>query len=298
MMKYSLVNTGQHETLSVWANDRAYICDSTHPHWNQIVDGVLALDESVLGLFDISSTVADVFEEITERVSVANGRVYFDGDEVDNSLSKAIVRAVREGNGFYALARFMENLAANPNEHSKENLYRWLADRDFTITDDGCLIAYKGVNFREEDQSFVSVSSGTAYVNGVRQEGQIPNFVGAVVTMPRSEVQHDPSTACSVGLHAGQWSYASAFGSAGTLKVKINPRDVVSVPSDSNSEKMRVCRYQVLELVEKPVADLVDEEEYDFDNFDEYEEEFAEPEPVPVTQVGNVQKRSFWPFSK
>jgi hypothetical protein len=67
--------------------------------------------------------------------------------------------------------------------------------------------------------------------------------------MARSLVDDNRDVACSVGLHVGNHHYASTFlgGGSKLLTVKVNPRDVVSVPSDSNDEKIRACRFTVLE---------------------------------------------------
>ena len=77
--------------------------------------------------------------------------------------------------------------------------------------------------------------------------------------------------------------------------VKINPEDVVSVPSDCNCEKLRTCKYEVVGLYQgelpKPLykaefeADsYVDDEEYStvYDEYDEddnavYEQDEFEP---------------------
>lgn len=223
-----------------------------HPNFEAILAGALADDESIIDLFDLEKQVAKRFENLSERVSVAHGRVYFDGEEVNNTLANQILNFMSEGEDFGALVQFFENVANNPSKHSQEQLFSWLDDRDFTITDDGCFIAYKGVRKRA-DGSFESISHGTAIVDGEVHTGGIPNYQGAVITMPRSEVAFDPHQGCSYGLHAGTWNYASNFAQGATLTVKINPRDVVSVPVDSNSQKLRVCRYTVLEVVEQPL---------------------------------------------
>ena len=52
------------------------------------------------------------------------------------------------------------------------------------------------------------------------------------------------------GLHAGALNYVASYGSVESndriVIVKINPADVVSVPSDCNCEKLRTCRYEVV----------------------------------------------------
>jgi hypothetical protein len=65
--------------------------------------------------------------------------------------------------------------------------------------------------------------------------------------MPRSLVDDNRSVACSVGLHVGSFHFANGFyGGGKLLVVKINPRDVVSVPADAGDQKIRVHRYVIV----------------------------------------------------
>lgn len=237
------------ESLTVFMPEGTpVVATADHPHFAELLEAAqtdIAPGE-LRGLADLSTAVAQRFDQLSQRVAVANGRVYFDGDEVDSAITRQIIRALEDPDAgdWRPLVRFMENVAANPNEHSREQLFSWLHDREFTITTDGCFIAYKGVRF-DEDDNYVSSSAGHGIVNGERHEGQLPNPVGAVVEMPRSDVQHDPERGCSTGLHVGTYEYAQTYARAALLTVLVNPRDVVSVPTDCNAEKMRVCRYVV-----------------------------------------------------
>lgn len=246
------------ESLTVFLPDGPpVVVNNEHPHFAKILEYAMAGGGSVVvygaeeirELADLSGAVAQRFDQLSERVSVADGHVYFDGDKVDSTITQQIVRCLEDPDAgdWKPLVLFMENVAANPNEHSRQQLFDWLRDREFTITSDGCFIAFKGVRNRngEDDYPYQSSSTGEAIVNGERFTGNIPNGVGATVEMPRSDVQHDPSHGCSTGLHVGTYKYAQGYASGALLTVYVNPRDVVSVPSDCNAEKMRVCRYVV-----------------------------------------------------
>jgi hypothetical protein len=241
---------------------------ASHPNFAEIVQALKsdAPVDDLVDLFDIERAVARRFENLSERVTVANGRVYFDGDEVDNSLSRQIVRFIEEGvEDWQSLVNFMENVAANPNQHSREQLYEWLKRRDFTITPEGYLIGYKGVK-----TDLKSVNSGPGIVNGEEVNGHLDNSPGNTVEIARSLVHHDPGVGCSRGLHVGTYDYASRWGAV-CLKVEVNPRDVVSVPTDCDAAKVRVCRYHVIDVIEKPLTNAVynpafgDEDEWDDD---------------------------------
>jgi hypothetical protein len=149
-----------------------------------------------------------------------------------------------------------------------------------TVTEDGDLLAYKGVNV-----DGTSVHAGYGIVNGEEFEhANLPNEVGSVIEIPRSMVDTNRGAACSVGLHVGDYSYASSFARR-LLTVVVNPRDVVSVPSDSEDRKVRVARYTVIGIAEEPIStptyayvgteDAEDDEDELEDDLD-YEEQYSE----------------------
>jgi hypothetical protein len=194
-------------------------------------------------LLDTGGALAAELRLLSERVTFDGSSLRFDGDVIDTSLSRHIVRMIRDGDhGYQRWVRFLENLAANPSGKSRRHLYTWLSGRDFAITPDGCLLGYKGVL---ADGRNSSVHAGAAAVNGTAHHGHIPNPVGAIVEMPRSQVSGDRGAGCAAGLHVGTHHYASTFGQR-MLLVSVNPRDVVSVPRDCEYHKLRCCRYTVL----------------------------------------------------
>ena len=260
-LQYSIVGVGEDANITVFVpGQRPRVAHSSHPNYLDIVDGALEGDESIVELFDVAETVATKFERLdgSTRVTVANGRVYFDGDEVDNTLTKQIVRFLSDGvEDWRPLVRFMEKVMDNPEPHSREQLYGWLG-HDFTITDAGNIVGYKGV--RTDGRS---IHSGKAIRNSELVSGNIPNEPGDIIEMPRSEVAFDPAAACSYGLHVGTYEYAHGFAQGKLLKVLVDPRDVVSVPTDSNAQKMRVCRYRVINTIDAPETVPVVHDDYD-----------------------------------
>lgn len=270
--------------LTAFIDGEMYSATDSHPNFERIQEMCQAGDTSVVAFFDLSHTAQERFRRLSERVSVANGKIYLDGEEVNNALTEQVVRFINEGvEDFEPLVMFFEKVQTNPNPHSREQLYRWLADRNFTINADGNILAYKGVEtFATEDGTgYRSVASGTAIVDGVTHTGKIPNPIGAVVEMARSSVQHDPSVGCHTGLHAATWNYAKDWSQGAVLTVEINPRDVVSVPTDCGDQKMRVCRYTVVEVVQSEMSTpLRAVDTNDVDDYDEDEAGFRELDPV------------------
>lgn len=255
-MKYNLVQNDDNANITVLLDGDLYGADSTHANWQRILEKVINNDESGLAdLFDASVAAAKRFDRLSERVAVKDGAIFFDNEPVNNALTQQVVRFLNEGvDDFKPLVNFFEKVEQNPQNHSREQLYAWLAKHNFTITDDGDFIAYKSVyRDQNDDYEFRSTMSGHAIVDGVEQNGYTRYNLGSVLEMPRGSVQWNPSVGCSVGLHAGTWSYAKGYSGNVILKVKINPRDVVSVPTDSNEQKLRVCRLVVLEIAEEEI---------------------------------------------
>lgn len=246
---------GEPQDVSVFIGSMNFVATRAHPHFAEILQYLSNLEggpedpDHIQELFDVSVVIGQKFAPLSERVSTMNGHIFFDAQEVHDVVAETIVKFQQNSLDFMPLVFFMEKIATNPTNHSRENLFRWMQRFDFALFPDGDIVCYKGVN--KQGSEFFSSSSGRAYVNGQLWTGVIPNQPGTVVEMPRDEVAHDPRHPCSVGLHVANWRFARNFASH-TLLIKVNPRDVVSVPTDSSGEKMRVCRYRIVEPVSKP----------------------------------------------
>jgi len=289
----SLTQNEQTAVLTAIIDGEVYTAEKTHASWRELVDAVTNADENtdtarIARMFNPAVGITTYFERMSERVTVKDGHVYFDGEQINDGLANMIIRYINENETERAMAlvNFLENVMTNPNEHSREQLFDWLSRYEFAINDAGNFIAYKGVYNRAEGADkadvypYESSSSGRAIVDGQEYNGRIPNGIGAIVEMPRGEVQHDPSRGCHTGLHAGTWEYASSFTTGPCLLVEINPRDVVSVPTDCNWQKIRTCRYTVLDVTENKLGvsywgmdelDYSDNEPYEGDEEDSWE---------------------------
>jgi hypothetical protein len=130
---------------------------------------------------------------------------------------------------------------SNPSKRAVDELYGFLEKGNLPITADGCFLAYKKVR-----NDYLDIHSGT-----------MDNSVGKVLEMERNEVDDNANNTCSTGLHFCSLDYLSHFGGADsrTVVVKINPRDVVSIPADYHATKGRTCRYEVIDEIGKDAAD-------------------------------------------
>ncbi len=242
---------------TVFINGQMLSAASSHANFEEIRDtlhevmaGAQVDEQHLADLFDVAATVERKFEQITDRITLEGGQVLFDGELAQPGLSNQILRFMDEGLDFMPLVRFMENIMENPSLRSRTQAWEWLNNHDFTITPDGEVVIYKGMVKTADPLVFMSVHSGTAYVNGDEQKNQqIEQREGDIVSMPREQVMDDPNEACSYGLHVGTYSYAQGYGNV-VARVIINPADIVSVPVDGAGQKIRVCDYLFEEVVE------------------------------------------------
>jgi hypothetical protein len=131
-------------------------------------------------------------------------------------------------------------------------LYDFLAYKELPITEDGCFLAYRGLqaNFYSKRGN-----KNTKVLKGkVNSAGQIYNGVGEEIEIQRNNVDDNRDMTCSVGVHAGSFDYAKDWNDGKLVVVKINPKDVVSVPRDYNCQKLRCCAYVVVSEVEEEIV--------------------------------------------
>ena len=256
--------------LTVILKNKAHQVIPDHTNYKLILEALpTATEDELLELVDIEKAVATFSDG---QVSIVNGKVMFEGEEVHGSISKRIIEFMSKGLPFQPLVKFLENLMENPSMQSQQELYDFLEHENLPITEDGCFLAYKAVNSDFKD----------------KWKGTFDNKVGQVCEMRRAKVDDNRKVGCSQGLHAGALNYVANYGNVDAgdniVIVKINPEDVVSVPSDCNCEKLRTCKYEVVGLYQgelpKPLykaefeADsYVDEDEHST-VYDEYDEDY------------------------
>lgn len=213
--------------LTAVINNKSYTLRKEHPNFRLVVDGIKnKLPETeIVDLMDVTKSVVHYTDG---KVEVRDGQVFYDNEPVQGTLVERLLSFMQEGLPHEPYIKFLENLMQNPSSRSRSQLYRFLEHKSLPITDDGCFLAYKGVR-----DNYLDCHSGT-----------IDNNPGRRITMPRSRISDDPDLGCHTGLHVGSEEYATSFGQR-TVIVKVNPRNVVSVPLDCECQKMRVCEYEV-----------------------------------------------------
>lgn len=231
----SFIRTKDHLTVVFDDGESVTVYDN-NPNYESIVDAVRRSDwEEVRQLSmpveQVKKTI--VKSERSGNVSIVGGVVYFNGIAMDTTLTRRMLQMIEEGFDIQPMATFLTNLMENPSYRAVNELYDFLEKSDLPITEDGHFLAYKRVRKNYTDC----------------HSGKIDNSIGVTVSMPRNQVDEDKTQTCSTGLHFCSREYLSHYGlgdSNRTVIVKINPRDVVSIPVDYNNAKGRCCQYEVV----------------------------------------------------
>lgn len=222
------------KSVSLFIDGQQKTINESHPRFTQIIEAIKENDEQkVLKLLDVKRSIEEYGKGF---VTFANGVISYKGKPIESYLTQKIVKMQKEGFTIKPLLAFLENLMENPSYRARQELYGFLEYGNLPITEDGYFIAYKKVK-----SDFKDIWSGT-----------MDNSVGQVLEMPRTEVDDDSNRTCSAGLHFASREYMANFGwgsSNVVVALKINPADVVSIPTDYNNTKGRCCKYEVLEVL-------------------------------------------------
>jgi hypothetical protein len=236
-------------TITLISETGPSVIGKTHPNFYKIKKALL--QKNFLEVEEMLDVKNGYKEFSNGRIAVDGDNLIYDGAIIHNVLTQRIVEMIHNGDEATPMLNFLVNLMDNPSEGSIDQLYTFLEHENLPITEDGCFLAYKAINRDYTD----------------KYTGKISNKVGDKVKMPYEEVTADPTKHCSSGLHCGSIDYVRSYGNFQVnengehtgdrlVTVKVNPSAVVSVPEDSDRQKVRVYRYVVHEEIENPY-DLV-----------------------------------------
>lgn len=211
------------------------IVESTHPNYKEIVMAVVGGEyKKAFELMNIRKSI----ENFTQgAITIKGDNLYYGAVQMRSTLVDRILDMMKVGDdGFKRLVAFFEKLMENPSKDSVEQLWGFVSHLDVEIDEEGYIIGWKKVTTR----------GGKLFDS---RTCKVPNDLGNVVEMPRWMVDNDRTVTCSQGLHVGAWDYVRSFSGDTILKVRVHPRDVVSVPTDYQDMKMRASRYEVAAIV-------------------------------------------------
>ena len=239
--------------LNVYCEGKMYPISNDHVNYSKIQEicsDTASTSDQIKNLLDVRDTLK---EQSFGKVTIKDDNLYFEGRKMHPVLSERVIKLLKEEGSVDMFVKFMENLMLNPSYRSVEELYGFLDACSLPITSDGCFLAYKKVRY----------DYGSLHCT---PEGEhMDNSLGEVVKMKRNEVDENSEKTCSTGLHCASFSYMGCYGSIGTtdmddrlIIVKVNPKDVVSIPKDYDNQKMRVCEYLVIdELPNDGITELM-----------------------------------------
>lgn len=223
----------------------AYSFGKNHLHYNKLLD---ALRHNNTERFEFLYEISSYIENYSEgSIEVRQGQIYWDNYPMPELFAERVVDMSSQGVNFQPMLNFLDNLSDNPSDRSIVELFDFLQHKHLPITPDGHFLAYKAVRGDFKD----------IYT------GKFCNKVGNIVEVHRQDVDSNRENGCGNGLHVGSIDYVLDYGH-GTrdddgninsdngnqfLVCKVNPKDVVSVPTDCKYQKLRTCRYEVVEIL-------------------------------------------------
>jgi len=221
---YNITGTGK---ICAVIGNESFTVESDHKNYTDALEALRNKDaDSFIRLVDIS-------EYLDGKININGGAIEYNGFVVHNSLTERIFDFMNRNYPVEPLIAFFNNLMQNPSNRAVNEFYDFLEIGELPITEDGHFLAFKNVR-----ADYFDIHTGT-----------YDNHIGEKPSMPRNMVDENKDKTCSKGLHFCSIAYLPHFSDSNgghTMIVKINPRDVVSIPADYNNTKGRCCLYEVV----------------------------------------------------
>lgn len=211
------------------------------------------------------------------NINIKEGTVA--GVKSENKLMKLIQMCRDKGiceESIEHIRPFLENCLKNPYINAVEEILDFVTKLELFITSDGCFLAYK--NVRSDLKSI--------------HDGKTMHAVGTYVEEPNFDC--DRTRTCSAGLHFCSKDYLKAYPGEVTICVKVNPIDVVAIPTDYNFEKGRCCKYYVVGIM--PTGRFFSDEDFDVAEYFDIECVDAASEMAAAEEEDNDTIESFNAF--
>lgn len=244
-MKYIISNNG---AVSASVCGKSYVFNESHHNYQALLT---YLKNGNVEYFEASYDMASTVEHYCDGyVHVKGGELTWQGVPMPDLFTDRILQMRKEGFNIEPMLNFLDNMNDNPSDKAIVELFDFMQNQHLPITEDGHFLTYKAV-----DENFKDLYSGN-----------FDNSVGSEVSVSRESVDSDRDRGCSHGLHVGSIGYVSSYGGVDIKNMsdeggsdnsdggnqivicKVNPRDVVSVPTCSRFQKLRCCQYEVVSL--------------------------------------------------
>jgi len=239
------------DEIQLYMDGVSYAVHSTEDNYKPVSHMLLAFDQwededSVSHLVHSLKKLLDrkvKFENYLKDspITIENGLIKYKDTVIRSAIVDRLEEVIDQQGDWKGIVKFIENMMENPSPQSVNELYLFLEHNNLPITEDGCFLAYKKV-IRNEEGILVDIYTRS-----------INNSPGEIIEMDRDKVDPDRYMTCSYGFHVCSYDYLPHYGMLEgdvAVLVKVNPKDVVTVPADYNNAKMRVCKYKVVKIIE------------------------------------------------
>lgn len=260
MVNYILGNA----SVTVFLRGKIYTINKQAHSYNLVIEALKTKDEDkVFAAVNIRQGIANALTAKNKDVTIEDNKIFYRGREVTGLISTRIFEVIRLGLDVQPMVNFLENLMNNPSKRAVDEAFGFSESNSLPITPDGYLLAYKRVR-----EDYYDVHSGTVLnkpyklftkddikaidkAQGKRNEVSVTIENGfTTVSMPRNMVNEDKDQTCSEGLHFCSYEYLEHFSGERIVVLKINPADIVSIPTDYNNAKGRCSKYQIVDEIE------------------------------------------------
>ena len=215
-----------------------YLADGTTAKWNvndPAFDTALDLckQNNYVRIQEMANPIKTLFNP-QSKVEVSEDRLSVNNINYDTTSNKlfGIIKALLDRKfiktqNISNIKPLIKRIAANPYINAAEELLDFFLVNDFEITEDGCILAYKGVD--------LDYKSRGGFLNPIGQWVYEPNF------------DTNRNNTCSTGLHfCGKDYLTNYFRKPKYLLIKVQPEDVVSIPTDCGHAKGRAVKYFIV----------------------------------------------------
>lgn len=248
--------------LLLLVGGRRFTVANDHPNRLKI-DAAIA-DKRYSDIENLVDTTAAVRQwlDSSNEFSLENSVLVYQNRPFSFAITEKVLKMMEAGQQPEPLFNFLRKVRKNPSKTAQDELLLFMVANEFMIHEDGDILAYKSVR-----GDYTDIHSG-----------KVLNKVGTYPPpMDRSQVDDRRDVTCSFGYHFASYHYATTWhhrSDARLLIMKIDPADVVTVPSDYNNQKARCCKYFVLAEIPHAGSKLPPKEVYTNDDFDfDYDDE-------------------------
>lgn len=170
--------------------------------------------------------------KLSPNLEYKGGTVFYKNVALHNYAIDKLLAFLDQQLPIAPIVNFIERVMKNPSFRVVQNLYAFLEHGGIPLTNEGKFVAYKAIR-----PDWTDIYTG-----------KIDNSIGAVVEVPRNNVDEDPDRTCSYGLHVCSFDYLPHFAhrNGHVVLCEVDPADVVAIPADYNNTKMRCCKYKVI----------------------------------------------------